>query len=83
MRVTSIVLIVLGVALILFGVADHYLTFTHIPFELYIFSIVGFVMGVVGGVLATLKGGVVPPDPDPNPPIIIGAELERPTTVDR
>ncbi|HZC04676.1 MAG TPA: hypothetical protein VE338_03475 [Ktedonobacterales bacterium] len=65
MRMASVALIVLGVALIGFGVLDHFLLFTKIPYELYIFGVVGFIVGAVGGTLGTLTGGVVPPPPDP------------------
>lgn len=65
MRVASVALIILGVALILFGVLDHFLQFTRIPYELYIFGVVGFILGAIGGTLGTLTGGVVPPPPDP------------------
>jgi hypothetical protein len=65
MRTTSVALIILGVALIAFGVLDHILAFTQIPYELYIFGIVGFIVGAIGGTLGTLTGGVIPPPPDP------------------
>ncbi len=65
MRVASVALIILGVALIIFGVLDHFMQFTKIPYELYIFGVVGFIAGAVGGTLGTLTGGVVPPPPDP------------------
>jgi hypothetical protein len=73
MRTASVVLIILGVALIAFGVLDHFIQFTQIPYELYIFGIVGFILGAVGGTLGTLTGGVVPPPPDPeaDTPMII------------
>ncbi|HEX8997336.1 MAG TPA: hypothetical protein VF812_15010 [Ktedonobacterales bacterium] len=73
MRTTSIALIVIGVALIAFGVLDHYLQFVKIPYELYIFGVVGFIVGAIGGTLGTLTGGVVPspPDPETDTPIIV------------
>jgi len=73
MRVASIALIVLGVALIIFGVIDHFLQFVHVPYELYIFGIVGFIVGAIGGTIGTMTGGVVPPPPDPeaDTPMII------------
>ena len=73
MRTLSVVLIILGVALIAFGVFDHFLAFTQIPYELYIFGILGFIIGAVGGTLGTLTGGVTPspPDPEADTPMII------------
>lgn len=73
MRMLSVVLIILGVALIAFGVFDHFLAFTQIPYELYIFGILGFIIGAVGGTLGTLTGGVTPspPDPEADTPMII------------
>jgi hypothetical protein len=65
MRTASVALIILGVALIGFGVLDHYLQFFKIPYELYIFGVIGFIVGAVGGTMGTLTGGVVPPPPDP------------------
>ena len=66
MRIASIALIVLGVALILFGVVDHFTQFVHVPYELYIFGVIGFIVGAVGGTIGTMQGGVVPPPPDPD-----------------
>lgn len=73
MRILSVVFIILGVALIAFGVLDHFLAFTQLPYELYIFGIIGFIIGAVGGTLGTLTGGVTPPPPDPeaDTPMII------------
>lgn len=73
MRITSVALIVLGVALIGFGVLDHYLQFVKIPYELYIFGVAGFIIGAIGGTLGTLTGGVVPspPDPEADTPMIV------------
>ncbi len=74
MRTASIALIILGVALIGFGVLDHFQQFVRIPYELYIFGIVGFILGAVGGTIGTLTGGVVPPPPDP--------EADRPMIIE-
>jgi hypothetical protein len=73
MRVTSVALIILGVALIGFGVLDHFLQFVNIPYELYIFGVVGFIVGAIGGTMGTLTGGVVPspPDPEADTPMIV------------
>lgn len=73
MRTLSGVLIVVGVVLIVFGVVDHYVSFIKIPYEMYIFGVIGFIIAAVGGVLGTLTGGVIPapPDPESEHPIII------------
>jgi hypothetical protein len=73
MRTASVALIILGVALIGFGVLDHFLQFINIPYELYIFGVVGFIIGAVGGTMGTLTGGVVPspPDPEADTPMIV------------
>lgn len=73
MRTLSVVLVVLGVALIVFGIVDHYTRFVAIPFEMYIFGVIGFIVAAVGGVLGTLSDAVVPspPDPESERPIIV------------
>ncbi len=73
MRIGSVALIIFGVALMAFGVLDHFLEFINIPYELYIFGVVGFIIGAIGGALGTLTGGVVPspPDPEADRPMIV------------
>lgn len=73
MRTLSVVLIVLGVALIAFGVVDHYTRVIAIPFEMYIFGVIGFIIAAIGGVLGTMSDEVVPspPDPESEHPIIV------------
>lgn len=73
MRTLSVVLVVLGVALIVFGVVDHYVHFVAIPYEMYIFGVIGFIVAAIGGVLGTMSDGVIPspPDSDGEQPIIV------------
>lgn len=73
MRVASVALIVLGVALIGFGVLDHFVEFVKIPYELYIFGVAGFVLAAIGGTMSTMTGGVIPspPDPEADAPMIM------------
>jgi hypothetical protein len=74
MRAISVALIVVGIALIVFGVVDHYVAFVPIPFEMYIFGVIGFIIAVVGGVMSTMSEEPVPAPPDP--------ESERPMIVE-
>lgn len=64
MRALSVALIIVGVVMIGFGAVDHYLQFIKIPYELYIFGVVGFIVGAVGGILSTQTGGVTPTPPE-------------------